>query len=131
MEVKEIIMELTFTESDKDTCEVSEWPPRRWRNYLKVSLIILILALAIIFSKFPYFNLILKPKVIVFFCLVLIVALFPVKTEQLIKICLGFLILALIFTLVGAEQAQQLIGELIYCLLFLGLMKKMIIFLHR
>lgn len=100
-------------------------------NIQKITLIILIFLTLLTLARFPYFNLVFKPRLIAFSCLALTIFMFPIKAEWLFKTCFFFFIFALVFSLAGAVRFASLIGEIIYGLMFLGIIKALVKFFRE
>jgi len=90
----------------------------------KLILIALVLIYLIIFRDFPYFNLVLQTKVIAGFIFALMIFLFSIKAELLLKIAVFLLLLSLLLILTHHFTLEELMGELIYFLLILAFIKK-------
>ncbi|PIU02062.1 hypothetical protein COT66_02210 [Candidatus Shapirobacteria bacterium CG09_land_8_20_14_0_10_49_15] len=92
--------------------------------FSKMILIGLVLIYLIAFKNFPYFNLILQAKVIAGVIFLLAVCLFSVSTRVMIAGCLLLLVFTGSLVLMGKESLAQTVGDMIYFLLLVGVIKK-------
>lgn len=92
---------------------------------IKFIWLVLILTTLLVLKEYPYFNILLVSKLIGAIIFVLAILLFSVKPEFLFKAALFLLLLVLILTLFHFSRLSELVGELIYFLLVLGVILKL------
>lgn len=93
-------------------------------TFSKLILIGLALIYLIVFKDFPYFNLILETKIIAGMVLLLAIFLFPVEARLLVTGGLLMLVVAGGLILIGKENWAQPLGDIIYILMIVSVIKQ-------
>lgn len=94
------------------------------KNHLKFIFLSLVFIFLLAVRDYPYFNILLGAKTNAVIIIILSVILFSIKSCVLFKAALFLLFPALVLNLLGFLTSSEEIGELIYLLLVLAIIKR-------